>query len=66
MARVEFSNISGIAGISGRVGDLIFYRRGGKQYVRKASRNGESVINQEDGPIMEGQCQDNDPITEGQ
>ena len=66
MARVEFSNFSGIAGISGRVGNLIFYRRGGKQYVRKASRSGESVINQEDDSTMEGQWKDNDPTTEGQ
>ena len=54
MARVEFSKFSGIAGLSGKLGDLIFYQRDGKQYVKRASRAGKSRVNKDNGRTMEG------------
>lgn len=34
MARVRFNRALGIASISGRLGNLIFYNRNGQSYVR--------------------------------
>ena len=42
MARVNFIKGLGIASISGRLGNCIFYTRNGKQYVRSTNpHNGE-------------------------
>lgn len=49
MARVEFSKISGIARISGKVGNLIFYTRGGKQYVKSAVKFDENGFRLDNG-----------------
>ena len=59
MARIEFSKVSGIARISGKVGNLIFYSRGGKQYVKSAVRFGESGLSLEDGSRMARKRLDN-------
>ena len=53
MARVEFTKFSGIARISGKVGNLIFYTRGGKQYVKSAIKSDKRGGNSEDGPKMD-------------
>ena len=39
MARVKFNKALGIASISGRIGNLIFYNRKGRTYVRSARRH---------------------------
>ena len=39
MAQVIFNPASGIIGISGRLGPLIFYRRNGKQFVRTQDKS---------------------------
>ena len=41
MAQVNFYKGLGIASISGRLGNCIFYTRNGKQYVRRASNTDE-------------------------
>ncbi len=61
MARVEFSKMSGIARISGKVGNLIFYTRGGKQYVKSAFRYDQNGMRLDNGSRMEGKCIENGP-----
>ena len=39
MARVEFNKALGIASLSGRIGNCIFYNRKGKTYVRSVRRD---------------------------
>ena len=39
MAQVHFYKGLGIASISGKIGNCIFYTRNGKQYVRRANKN---------------------------
>jgi len=39
MAQVFFNKAFGIASLSGRIGDLIFYNRNGKTFVRKAPKS---------------------------
>ena len=53
MARVEWNKMSGIARVSGKIGNLIFYTRGGKQYVKSAIRCGKSGVRPDNGPIMD-------------
>ena len=52
MAQVEFNKFSGIASISGKLGDLVFFTRGGKQYVKKASRRDKNGVRQDNGSIL--------------
>ena len=42
MAEVLFNPALGIQSISGKLGNLIFYTRNGKQYVRRANKNNSS------------------------
>ena len=39
MAEVRLNPALGISAISGKIGNLIFYTRNGKQYVRRADKN---------------------------
>ena len=52
MAKVEWSKTSGIAWMSGRLGNLIFYVRGGKQYVKRAIKPVKKSVRPDNGPIM--------------
>ena len=38
MARIKFNKAFGIASISGRIGDLIFYTKNGKTFVRSTKK----------------------------
>ena len=60
MARIEFTKTSGIKSISGKVGNLIFYTRGGKQYVKSAVRLDENGLSLVNGSIMPRKRQVND------
>ena len=59
MAQIEFTKTSGIKSISGKVGNLIFYTRGGKQYVKSAVRLGENGLCLDNGSIMPRKRLDN-------
>ena len=39
MAQVKFNKALGIASLSGRLGNLIFYNRKGQTYVRSVNKN---------------------------
>lgn len=43
MAEVHFHKGLGIASISGRLGNCIFYSRNGKQFVRRADKNADEL-----------------------
>ena len=45
MAEVKLDPALGIVSISGKLGNLIFYTRKGKQYVRRINKNNVSLRN---------------------
>ena len=62
MARIEWSKTSGIARMSGKLGNLIFYTRGGKQYVKSTVRLGENGLSLDNGSKMARERLDNGPM----
>ena len=53
MARIEFTKFSGIASISGRIGNLMFYVRDGKQYVKCAPKSDQNGVRLDNGSILD-------------
>ena len=43
MAEVHFQKGLGIASLSGKLGNCIFYSRNGKQYVRRANKDTDDL-----------------------
>ena len=66
MARVEWSKASGIARMSGKLGNMIFYMRGGKQFVKRAHTPAESGMSLENGSKTTRKRKVNDSKTAGQ
>ena len=43
MAAVKFNPALGIQSISGKIGNLIFYTRNGKQFARRVNKNNNNI-----------------------